>query len=130
MTVETEFAFRYTKLAGEYTRDILTTTTGESVTAGWYFQGQQTLTPRWFAAARVERIGATVRDPLLTPTVSSFLGAEETLGYRLTPDLTFRVQPPRAPGVRADRTSTTSARVDRLGAAVVLKSGSVFSLSA
>ena len=90
VSVETEFAFRYTKLAGEYTRDIMTTTTGQSVAAGWYFQGQQTLTPRWFAAARVERIGAPVRDPLLTPTVSSFLGTEETLGYRLTPDLTFR----------------------------------------
>ncbi len=59
--------------------------------AGWFFQGQQTLTPRWFAAARVERIGGTVRDPLLTPTVSAFIGTEETAGYRLTPDLTFRV---------------------------------------
>jgi hypothetical protein len=91
ISVETEFAFRYTKLAGEYTRDILTTTTGESVSAGWYLQGQQTLTPRWFVAARVERIGGTVRDPLLTPTVSSFMGVEETVGYRLTPDLTFRL---------------------------------------
>jgi len=91
VTVETEFAFGYTKLAGEYTRDFLTTTSGESVNAGWFFQGQHTLTPRWFAAARVERIGGTVRDPELTPTVSAFIGTEETAGYRLTPDLTFRV---------------------------------------
>ena len=91
MSFETEFAFRYTKLAGEYTRDVVATTSGESVSAGWYFQGQQTLAPRWFVAGRVERINGTVRDPLLTPTVSAFMGMEETLGYRLTPDLTFRV---------------------------------------
>jgi len=91
VTVETEFAFGYTKLAGEYTRDILTTTTGEAVSAGWYVQGQQTLTPRWFVAARVERIGAPEHDPLMAPDVGSFLGVEETVGYRLTPDLTFRL---------------------------------------
>jgi hypothetical protein len=91
VSVETEFAFRYTKLAGEYTRDILTTTTGEAVTQGWYIQGQQTLTPRWFAAARFERIDAPVNDSLLLPVSSAFLGVEETLGYRLTPDLTLRL---------------------------------------
>ena len=91
ISFESEFAFRYTKLAGEFTHDVLETTSGESVSTGWYVQGQQTLTPRWFAAGRVERINGTVRDPLLTPTASAFMGMEETVGYRLTPDLTFRV---------------------------------------
>jgi hypothetical protein len=90
VTFETEFAFRYTKLAGEYIRDILTTTSGESVAAGWYVQGQQTLTPRWFAAGRVERIGAPEGEPFAPPG-ASFLGVEATAGYRLTPDLTFRL---------------------------------------
>jgi hypothetical protein len=91
VTVETEFAFRYTKLAGEYTRDIFETTTGEAVSSGWFIQGLQTLTPRWFAAARVERINATVHDPLLAAAIRPFLGVEETVGFRLTPDVTFRV---------------------------------------
>ena len=32
------------------------TTTGTAVESGWYIQGQQTLTPRWFVAGRVERL--------------------------------------------------------------------------
>jgi hypothetical protein len=91
VTVETEFAFRYTRLAAEYTRDIFETTTGDAVSAGWFIQGQQTLAPRWFAAARVERIGAPVHDPVLGAEPRPFLGVEETVGYRLTPDVTFRL---------------------------------------
>jgi len=91
VTIEGEYAFRFTKLAGEWTRDDLETTTGRSVAVGWYVQGQHALGPRWFAAGRVERIGAPEADPLVTPTVSAFFGTEETVGYRLTPDLTFRV---------------------------------------
>ncbi|HEY6509227.1 MAG TPA: hypothetical protein VIY56_14500, partial [Vicinamibacterales bacterium] len=91
VSVEAEFAFRFTKLAGEWTRDSLETTTGRSVTNGWYVQGLQTLAPRWFAAGRLEYIGGPVSDPLVTAPLDSFVGVEETLGYRLTSDLTFRV---------------------------------------
>ena len=120
VTVETEFAFRYTKLAGEYTRDILTTTTGEAVSAGWYVQGQQTLTPRWFAAARVERIGAPEHDPLLAPVVERVPRRGGDAG--LPPDARPHVppEPPRAPAVRPDRLREPGAGVDRLGSSVVL----------
>ena len=103
VTVETEFAFRYTKLAGEWTRDILATTTGEAVSPGWYVQGQQTLTPRWFVAARVERIDAPEHDPLLLPVAErvSRRGRDGGLPPHARPHVP--PQPPRAPPVRADR---------------------------
>jgi hypothetical protein len=91
ISVETEYSFRFTKLAGEWTRDALDTTRGRSVAIGWYVQGQHALSARWFAAGRLERIGAPEADPLVSVPVSAFLGVEETLGYRLTPELTFRV---------------------------------------
>ena len=99
VTVESELAFRYTKLAGEWTRDQLATSTGDRVASGWFVQGQQTLTPRWFVAGRVERmtapavfwLGGTLT-PLEPPLVveQRLNGVEETLGYRLTPELTLR----------------------------------------
>jgi hypothetical protein len=91
ISVETEYSFRFTKLAGEWTRDALDTTTGRSVAIGWYVQAQHAISPRWFAAGRLERIGAPESDPLVTAPVSAFLGVEETVGYRLTPEVTFRL---------------------------------------
>ena len=92
-TVETELAFRYTKLAGEWIRDDVETSSGDHVASGWYVQGQQTLTPRWFAAGRVERMAspAVLGTPAAPLIVDQRLqGVEETIGYRLTPDLTLR----------------------------------------
>jgi hypothetical protein len=96
VTVESEFAFRYTKVAGEWVRDAVDTNDGTRVASGWYVQGQQTLAPRWFLASRLERMSS----PLVvaipgTTTVARidrlhFNGVEETLGYHLTPDITLR----------------------------------------
>lgn len=89
VTVESELSFRYTKLAGEWVRDAIDTSAGHQVASGWFVQGQQTLAPRWFVAARVERIAA----PLVLPTGvvgQRLAGSEEILGYRLTPELTLR----------------------------------------
>jgi hypothetical protein len=92
-TVETEMSFRYTKLAGEWIRDSVETSTGTHVASGWYVQGQQTLTPRWFVAGRVERIdspavlGAPAAPVILDQRLDS---VEETVGYRVTPDITLR----------------------------------------
>ena len=89
VTVEAEFAFRYTKLSGEWVRDTLETATGDRVYSGWFVQGQQTVTPRWFLAGRVERMAG----PLVLPDAviqQRFYGVEETVGYRLTPEITFR----------------------------------------
>jgi hypothetical protein len=90
VTVETEWAFRYTKLAGEWTRDAIETTRTPVVAQGWYVQGQQTLSARWFVAGRVERIGGP-SSTLVPAVTSSFRGLEETVGYRMTPEVTFRV---------------------------------------
>ena len=92
-TVETEVAFRYTKILGEWIRDRIETSTGTHVASGWYVQGQQTLTPRWFAAGRVERIDspAVLGNPAAPLIVDQRLqGVEETVGYRVTPDVTVR----------------------------------------
>jgi hypothetical protein len=94
ITVESEISFAYTKLTGEWVRDAIDTSTGQHVASGWFVQGQQTLTPRWFVAGRVERMASpaliSLRD---TPAVfvdQRLQGVEETLGFRLTPELTLR----------------------------------------
>ncbi len=94
-TVEAEFSFRYTKLTGEWTRDAIETSAGDRVASGWFVQGQQTLTPRWFVAGRLERMAAprvsTLGNGALPIVVEQRLqGVEETLGYRVTPDITLR----------------------------------------
>lgn len=92
-TVETELAFRHTKISGEWIRDRMETSTGTHIASGWYVQGQQTLTPRWFAAGRVERIQspAVLGDPAAPLIVDQRLeGVEETVGYRITPEVTLR----------------------------------------
>jgi len=89
VTAETEFSFAFTKLAAEWTRDTIETSSGRHVASGWFVQGVQTLTPRWFAAARLERIDS----PLVLPagvTTQRMTNSEEVVGFRLTPELTIR----------------------------------------
>jgi hypothetical protein len=90
VTIESEFSFRYTKLLGEWVRDTMETSGDDTVATGWYVQGQQTLTPRWFIAGRVERMSAPALTPLLTIEEQHLNGVEETLGFRLTPEFTLR----------------------------------------
>lgn len=90
VTIESEFSFAYTRLAGEWVRDSIDTTLGTRVAEGWFVQGHQTLAPRWFAAGRVERISS----PLVLATgiaEQRLAGVEEVLGYRITPELTLRL---------------------------------------
>jgi hypothetical protein len=90
ITVESEYSRAYTRVSGEWVRDRIETTTGDRVASGWFVQGQQILAPRWFVAARVERMSA----PLVTPLVfeqQRLVGAEGVLGFRLTPELTLRL---------------------------------------
>jgi len=91
-TIESELSFRHTKVSGEWVRDAVGTDTGDRAATGWFVQGQQTLTPRWFVAGRVERMSSPA---VVTPTViqeQHLTGTQETLGYRLTPDITLRVE--------------------------------------
>ena len=89
VALETEFSVAYTKIAGEWVRDIVETSLGTRHASGWFVQGHQTVTPRWFVAGRVERMSAPVLPPL-TDTVH-FTGLEEILGFRATPDITLRI---------------------------------------
>jgi hypothetical protein len=90
VTIESEVSYRYTKLMGEWVRDTLGTDSGDVIVSGWFVQGQQTLTPRWFAAGRLERMSAPALTPFSTFEQQHFTGVEEILGYRLTPEITVR----------------------------------------
>jgi hypothetical protein len=88
-TVESELSFAYTKLAGEWVRDAIDTSTETRVASGWFVQGQQTLAPRWFVAGRVERIAS----PFVTPVSvqdQRITSSEEVIGFRLTSEITVR----------------------------------------
>lgn len=91
VNVEGEYAFGYTKIAGEVTQTRFSTTPGAATARAWFVQGVQTLSPRWFLAARQEGVSAP---PLRTDTVAGprryFHTTEATLGYRLSPDITLR----------------------------------------
>jgi hypothetical protein len=87
-TVESELSFRHTSLAGEWVHDALETTLGHRTASGWYVQGMQTLAPRWFVAARVERIDTTL--PVAIAVQQHFNASEQTIGFRLTRELTLR----------------------------------------
>jgi hypothetical protein len=94
-TLEAELEFRHTKLAGEWIRDAFETSTADRVATGWYAQGQQTLTPRWFVAGRVEQMSSPAvfwlgngAPPLVVD--QELKGIEETVGYRVTPEFTLR----------------------------------------
>jgi hypothetical protein len=88
VAIEGEYAFGYTKLSGEFTHDRLETATGHAVAREWFVQGVQTLTPRWFVAARHEGANApprTIDKP--SPTLRM---TELTGGFRMSTDFTLR----------------------------------------
>ena len=89
VTLESEFAFRHTKIAAELVRDTIETAGGHTTPDGWFVQGQQTLSPRWFAAGRVERMTADVTTGGVAEE-RHYTGVESVIGYRLTPELTVR----------------------------------------
>src|SRR5438552_4574470 len=89
VTIESELAFRHTSLAGEWVHDALDTSVGTRTAAGWYVQGAQTLVPRWFVAGRIDKIRTTL--PLGIAVEQDFNSTEQTLGYRLTHEITLRV---------------------------------------
>ncbi|HEY1308890.1 MAG TPA: hypothetical protein VGF24_35355 [Vicinamibacterales bacterium] len=90
VTIESELAYRFTKVQGEWVRDLIETNNGTAVASGWFVQAQQTITPRWFAAARVERMTAPAFTAFDTYVDQELNGVEETIGFRITPDLTLR----------------------------------------
>jgi hypothetical protein len=90
VTIESEFEYRYTKFAAEWTRDGLETSNGDTRALGWFAQVHQTLAPRWFVAGRVERMTSGALAGPRTFVDQHFSGTEEVLGYRITPTITVR----------------------------------------
>ena len=90
VTAEGEYSIGYTKVSGEWVRDVLETAAGDYAASGWWVQGQQTLTPRWFAAGRLEHIDAPAIAPAGGRLDQAFTAIEETVGYRISPGLTLR----------------------------------------
>lgn len=88
-TVESEFTYRHTKLSAEWVRDALELGASTRHATGWFAQGQQVLGPRWYLAGRYERVLA---QRLTMPSTAGgrFTGVEETVGYRISPELTVR----------------------------------------
>jgi len=89
LSAETEFAFGYTKISGEVTHDTLEIANGTTTATEWFVQGLQTLTPRWFTAARHERADAPA-SRFTAGERSSLRMSEFTVGYRLTNEFTGR----------------------------------------
>jgi hypothetical protein len=90
VTIESDFSVRYTRIMAEWVRNTLETDAGDVKASGWFAQAQQTLTPRWFVAARLERISSPAITPLSTFVDQHFTGTEEIVGYRVTPAITIR----------------------------------------
>ena len=89
--VEGEWSFGYTKVSGEVTRDRFQTIAGTETAYGWFVQGQQTLTPRFFVAARQEGASAPpLRTSVAVGPRTLMHVTEATIGYRLNTDITFR----------------------------------------
>jgi hypothetical protein len=88
---EGEWAFDGTRISGEIIRTGFESQGGTSVAYEWFVQGQQTLTPRWFVAAR--RAG-TSAPPLVNGLVvgsrTDLEVFEATAGFRVTRDVTLR----------------------------------------
>lgn len=89
LTVEAEYAFAHTRIAGEWVQDHFEGPSGASTARGFAAQVTQTLTPRLFAAARAIAVSAPVSiNPVEIHRTSRSI--ETTLGYRLTTALTVR----------------------------------------
>ena len=87
-TVEGDVAFNYTRINGEIAMNHVDLADGRTRATSWFIQGQQTLTPRWFVAARHEGANAPrsvigIERPVLRIN-------EGTVGVRLSPEFTLR----------------------------------------
>ena len=91
IALEGEYSFGYTKVSGEVVRDRLETAIGAERAYAWFVQGMQTLTPRWFVAARHEGVSAPpLRTAIVVGSRPRLGTVEATVGYRLSPALTLR----------------------------------------
>ena len=88
---EGEWAFSGTKISAEILRTAFETSAGTSIAYEGFVQGLQTLSPRWFVAARREGASAPpLVNGIVVGTRTSFAVFEATAGFRVTPDVTLR----------------------------------------
>jgi hypothetical protein len=113
VALEGEYAFAYTRIAGEVTRNSLETAFGHEEAYQWFVQGVQTLTPRLFVAARQEGVSAPPLRTSPTPVRRFFHMSETTLGLRVTPEITLRA------GYYTRKSYTEQTSDHQVGASVV-----------
>lgn len=87
--VEWDFSHRYTRISGEWLRHSLETADRPAVINGWSLQVTQTLTPRWFAAGRIDRVSAP-RAVDARREMLRFGVVETVAGYRINPEISLR----------------------------------------
>ena len=92
VNVEGEYAFGYTKISGEWTRDRFEMPTGDHVSHGWTLQARQTLTPRVYVHSRV----TVLESPAAIGTSGAFQdrtyrAVDTTVGYLVNAESTLRV---------------------------------------
>jgi hypothetical protein len=92
LNVEGEYAFGYTKISGEWTRDRFETPVGGAVAWGLTLQARQTLAPRIYLHSRATAIESPALAPAAgaSPSRRSWY-VDSTLGLLVTPEATIRV---------------------------------------
>jgi hypothetical protein len=111
---EAEWAFSGTKISGELLRTAFETVAGTSIAYEGFVQGIQTLSPRWFVAARRETASAPpLVSGIVVGTRTSLDVFEATAGFRITPDVTARGSYVRR------RSYGVTAWADQAGASIV-----------
>ena len=112
-SLEGEYSFRHTRVAGEWIRDQFETATTPAVARAFLFEAVQTLTPRVYAASRTVRTSTPVF-AAGTRTRRTGAATEATIGYRLSPEITLKG------GYQGSRTYTTEAWEHAAAASVVV----------
>jgi hypothetical protein len=87
--LEGEYAIGYTRIAGEWILDRFENANTPAIARGYLVEAVQTLTPRWYIAARMTQAS--------TPSLSSGAivrrsagSADGTVGFRVSPDITLK----------------------------------------
>lgn len=90
---ESEYAFRYTRLAGEVIHDTFATPSGHVGATTWFVEGQQTIpaAPRWYVAGRHEGTSAPVVGAgVIFGAQPTMLANEATAGFRVNRDVLLK----------------------------------------
>lgn len=110
---EGQYARGHTQITGEWVRDWIETSGASADPRGWFVEGTQVLSPRWYLAGRAigVRTAEGQIDGRLRPV--SLSSIETVVGYRLAPELTVRL------GHLAVRPYGNAQRNHRVGASLV-----------